>query len=121
MSLPLLIEKKEKAENKEKMSDFLTNGKFAKYLIVHHGEYLKSITPPKYLNEKKMYSFMLKQFQNKYNYLKNTEGWRDNMIKTIIWNVCVNWEKFPMKNETYLKYENLYYSSVLEPYPKGAD
>lgn len=117
--LPLGIVKKDRTSKIEKKHHFLINKKYGRLLIVHFGNYLLSVTPPSALKGPNDFSWALKQFQDKYIVLSEQEQWSDKMIKTIIWNICENQERFPNKIETYEIYKERYFNGSLRPYPGG--
>lgn len=106
----------EKINQKKLKRDFLANDRFAGKLSVFFGEYLLEKTPTQSLNHSKDLSFMFRRFQENYKYLVETEGWSDRMVRTIIWNICLNKEEKPYNLYTFFKYEDDYYNSKLVPY-----
>lgn len=106
----------EKRNKKKLKRDFLVGDSFAGRLSVVFGEYLLEKTPSQALNHSKDLRFIFGRFQENYKYLVETEGWSDRMVRTIIWNICLNKEKKPYNLYTFFKYEDDYYNSKLVPY-----
>lgn len=106
----------DKAENKRMRRDFLSDDNFARKLIVEFSEYLLDRSPEKFQNTSIDMSFLLRKFQDNYKYLSETEGWSSRMVRTIVWNICLNKEDYPFSLYTFFKYEEDYYNSKLVPY-----
>lgn len=119
MALPIEEPKNEKYKKQIENREFLNNDDFSKNIIYFFGDYLISQTPVQYFvnNPKNNYNFMLSVFQKRYQYFKRKENWSEKMMKTIIWNMCVDAAPLALKTETYKEYANKYYSGVLEDYP----
>lgn len=110
------------ARNKKKLKkDFLVGDSFAGRLSMSFANYLLENTPPQALKNSVDLSFIFKKFQDNYNYLVKSEGWSDRMVRTIIWNICLNKEKRPYSLYTFFKYEDDYYNSKLIPYDEEDD
>lgn len=106
----------EKRNQKKMKRDFLVDDRFVGKLSIFFAEYLLEKTPPQGLSHSTDLSFMFRKFQENYKYLVETEGWSDRMVRTIIWNICLNKEKNPYSLYTFFKYEDDYYNSKLVPY-----
>ena len=116
----LPLQNKEEKPKEEKEPTLMGDTKFAGRLIYYFEDYLIQQTPSNYLLKKgkKDFTFILGIFQKRYEYLKKTEKWDESMMKTVIWNMCLNQEPYPLKIETYIKYENKYYSGRLVDYER---
>lgn len=122
-----LIEE-EKREQRENPTDedikrnFLNDEDFGRKIIFFFPSYLASILPKESLNKKYVdLSPILSAFQNKFLYLQRTEGWSEEMMKTVIWNICLENEPNPYKLSTFLKYEDKYYAGLLRDYRETDD
>lgn len=106
---------------KKSRKDFLVGDRFSGRLSATFGYYLLENIPPQALKNSVDLSFIFKKFQDIYNYLVKSEGWSDRMVRTIIWNICLNKEKNPYSLYTFFKYEDDYYNSKLVPYDEECD
>ena len=119
MPLPIEEPKNERYIKENENRDFLNNDDFSKNLIYYFGDYLISQTPYQYFinSPKNNYQFMLSIFQKRYQYFKKEDNWSEKMMKTIIWNMCIDNAPFAMKVDTYNTYNEKYYNGMLEDYP----
>lgn len=119
-------EKREKRENPtedEIMKNFLNDGDFARKLIFFFPDYLISVLPEKRYtgNNNIDLSPILSIFQKRYIYLNRTEDWSEDMMKTVIWNMCLDREPQPFKLQSYFNYEDRYYTGLLRDYKETGD
>lgn len=110
MSLPIKVEKSKKAERIEKEKLFLIDDNFGRTLINFYASHLTSAIGNGSL------STAIGKLKARYTYYSERKNWRDGMIKTIIWNMCKNGEAFMLQEDTWKRYEQLYYSGALETY-----